>query len=90
MRLALDKLSGVKTDLVKLDDNQQERGFPHLVNSVRKNKKNILSLEKQGFKKQKIFQTKNKIETSVHVFTRKNQFMKLVSAKQQILWYIAG
>ena len=36
MRLALDKLSGVKADLVKLDGNWQERVFPHLVNSVRK------------------------------------------------------
>ena len=36
VRLTLDKLSGVRADLVRLDDNWQEWGFRELIESLRK------------------------------------------------------
>ena len=36
VRLTLDKLPGIRADLVRLDDNWQEWGFPQLVESLRK------------------------------------------------------
>ena len=36
MRLTLDKLPGIKADLVRLDDEWRERDFPKLVESLRK------------------------------------------------------
>ena len=36
MRLTLDKLPGIKADLVRLDDELRERDFPKLVESLRK------------------------------------------------------
>ena len=36
VRLTLDKLSGIRSDLVRLDDNRQEWRFPQLVEALRK------------------------------------------------------
>ena len=36
VRLTLDKLPGIRADLVRLDDNWQEWGFPQLVEGLRK------------------------------------------------------
>ena len=36
VRLTLDKLPGIRADLVRLDDDWQEWGFPQLVESLRK------------------------------------------------------
>ena len=36
VRLTLDKLPGIRADLVRLDDNWQEWGFPQLVEALRK------------------------------------------------------
>ena len=34
--LTLDKLPGIRADLVRLDDNLQEWGFPRLIEALRK------------------------------------------------------
>ena len=36
VRLSLHKLPGIRADLVRLDDNWQEWGFPQLVEALRK------------------------------------------------------
>ena len=36
VRLTLDKLPGIRADLVRLDDNWQECGFPQLVEGLLK------------------------------------------------------
>jgi len=36
VRLTLDKLPGIRADLVRLDDEWQEWGFPQLVEALRK------------------------------------------------------
>ena len=36
VRLTLDKLPGIRSDLVRLDDNWQEKRFPQLVEALRK------------------------------------------------------
>ena len=36
VRLTLAKLSGIRADLVRLDDNWQEWSFPQLVEALRK------------------------------------------------------
>ncbi|CAH3033660.1 unnamed protein product [Pocillopora meandrina] len=36
VRVTLDKLPDIRADLVRLDDNWQEWGFPHMLESLRK------------------------------------------------------
>ena len=65
------------------------------MNSVRnwtgRNPKNILSPGKQGYEREMVSKTKaakakqNKIKAPVHVFTVKNQVIKLVRVRQQVV-----
>ena len=84
-RLTLEKLSGIRADLVRLDDNWQEWSFAKLVDSSRRwterNPKNI-SNNDQKYKREGVFQTKEQKQTPVHVFIVTNKVIKLVSASQ--------
>ena len=60
VRLTLDKLTGIRTDSVRTDEDWQKWTFPQLVDALRKwttrNPKIILSPEK-GFKRENSYQT---------------------------------
>ena len=67
VRFALDKLPGIRADLVRLDDNWQELGFTKLVDSLRRwadrNPQNILN-SGQKHKREGVFQTKEQKQTT--------------------------
>ena len=78
VRFTLDKLPGIKADLVKPDDNWQEWDFAKVVDSLRRwTDRNLKNIKWKVFFKQK---SKNK--PPVHVFTVRNKVIKLVSASQ--------
>ena len=63
VRLTLDKLPGIRADLVRMDDNWQEWDFPKLVESLRKwadrNPKTIHDSEKhEKYKRENVSQIK--------------------------------
>ena len=66
MRLTLDKLPGIRADLVRLDDNWQEWDFEKLVDSLRRwterNPKNILNNDPK-YKKENVFNLKEQKQT---------------------------
>ena len=48
-RATLDKLDGIRADLVRTDDSWQEWGFPQLVNALRRwTEQNPISQEERG------------------------------------------
>eukprot|EP00794_Sanderia_malayensis_P000838 gene838-biopygen106 len=48
-RATLDKLEGIRAELVRTDDNWQEWGFPQLINALREwTERNPMSLEDKG------------------------------------------
>ena len=61
VRLTLDKLPGIRTDLARLDDNWQEWDLANLVDSLRRwtdrSPENILNND-QKHKRENVFQTK--------------------------------
>ena len=63
IRLTLDKLPGLRADLVRTDEGWQEWTFPQLVDALRKwatiNPK-IISNSEKGFKHGKVHQTNDK------------------------------
>ena len=66
MRLTLDKLPGIRADLVRLDDNWQEWDFEKLVDSLRRwterNPKNILNNDPK-YKRENVFHSKEQKQT---------------------------
>ena len=67
VRFTLDKLPGIKADLVKPDDNWQEWDFAKVVDSLRRwidrNLKNILNND-QKHKMEGVFKTKEQKQTA--------------------------
>ena len=61
MRLTLDKLSSIRADLVRVDDNRQEWDLSNLADSLRRwtdrNPENILN-DDQKHRSEGVFQTK--------------------------------
>ena len=66
MRLSLDKLPGIRADLVRLEDNWQEWDFAKLVDSLRRwterNTKNILNNDPK-YKRENVFHSKEQKQT---------------------------
>ena len=66
VRLTLDKLPGIRADLVRLDDNWQEWDFAKLVDSLRRwterNPKNILN-DDPKYKRENVFHSKEQKQT---------------------------
>ena len=66
MRLTLDKLPGIRADLVRLDDKWQEWDFAKLVDSLRRwterNPKNILNNDPK-YKRGNVFHSKEQKQT---------------------------
>ena len=85
VRLTLDKLPGIRADLFRIDEDWQEWTFPQLVDALLKwtsrNPKIILSLEK-GFKCENLYQTNDKVISTVTVFIVRNLGIQPVTAKQ--------
>ena len=86
VRLTLDKLPGIRADLVRLDDNWQEWNFAKLVGSLRKwtdrKPQNILNNDQNHKREGVSFKQESKNKLPVHVFTVTNKVIKLVSASQ--------
>ena len=63
VKLTLDKLPGIRADLVRLDEDWQEWTFSQLVDSLRnwtiRNPK-IISSSERGFKRENAYQTNDK------------------------------
>ena len=80
VRLTLDKLPGIRGDLVRLDDNWQKWGFAKLMDSLRRwtvrNPKNILNND-QKHKKEGFLKQKSKSKPPVYVFTVTNKIITL-------------
>ena len=63
IRLTLDKLPGLRADLVRTDEGWQEWTFPQLVDALRKwanRNPKITSNSEKGFKHEKVHQTNDK------------------------------
>ena len=82
VRLTLDKLPGIRTDLVRLDDNWQKWDFCQLVDSLRrwidKNPKTAGNPEKH-FRMENLFQVRDKGQKPMSVSIVKNLVINLVN-----------
>ena len=72
----MDKLPGIRADLVKADDNWQEWDFAKAVDSLRRwTDRNLKNIKWKVF-----FKLKSENKPPVYVFTVRNKVIKLVSA----------
>ena len=76
LRLTLDKLNGIRANLVRLDDNSQQQGFCQLVDSLRKwTEKNLKTAgnPEKHFRRENLFQVRDKDQKPVYVCNKSSE-----------------